>query len=276
MLCTEDLPWLIGTPASRKSRFRFWIRTLNRSKTLRWILINSFPEESSFPSENYSEDNCQEDALLFPIEPLFKPILNKTPSFWEEDRSCLKWLDTQNPGSVVYVSFGSWVGPIGEQKVNSLAHGLEYSKSPFLWVLGPTCHEGLPVGYLERISKQGKVVSWAPQMGVLQHKAVGSFLTHCGWNSTVEAIKCKKKLLCYPIAGDQFVNCTYIVKVWKIGIRIHKFGYKEIEEGVKRVMEDDEMNLRLTELNKRVMGVDATSRAMGNLTAFIEDLMKME
>ncbi|KAK9285269.1 hypothetical protein L1049_024459 [Liquidambar formosana] len=272
MLNTEELPWLIGTLATRKSRFKFWTRTLDRSRTLPWLLVNSFPEGCN---ENESMESSRDYPHVFPVGPLNKLAVAKNPSFWEEDMSCLDWLDKQKPASVVYVSFGSWVGPIGEGKVKNLALGLESSGQPFLWVLGPAWREGLPAGYVERVSKQGQMVSWAPQMEVLQHKAVGCYLTHCGWNSTMEAIQCQKRLLCYPVAGDQFVNCAYIVEVWKIGVKMNGFERKDVEEGVRRVMEDNEMNNKLMRLNEKTMGDAASSRVMANLTDFIDDLKKL-
>jgi UDP:flavonoid glycosyltransferase YjiC (YdhE family) len=139
-------------------------------------------------------------------------------------------------------------------------------------VLQSAWREGLPVGYLERVKMQGKVVSWAPQMEVLQHKAVGCYLTHCGWNSTMEAIQCQKPLLCCPVAGDQFINDKYIVEVWRIGVKLSGFGQKDFEEGLRKVMEDGEMKSRLRRLYDRTMGEEANLGAMSNLATFVDDL----
>ncbi|XWS36807.1 hypothetical protein CRYUN_Cryun20dG0117500 [Craigia yunnanensis] len=271
MLSPEDLLWLIGTQASRKARFKFWNRTLERSRTLRWLLVNSFPKE--FIDDDHS--SLAENPIVFPVGPLSKPSLTmKNLSFWEEDISCLDWLDKQKPDSVLYISFGSWVSPIGDSKIKSLALTLEALRRPFVWVLAYSWRQGLPNGYLERVSKQGKVVSWAPQLQVLRHKAVGLYLTHCGWNSTMEAIQCQKRLLCYPVAGDQFINCKYIVKVWKIGVKINGFGQKDVEEALRKVTEDGEMKERLTRLYQRSMGEEASSRVVANLKAFLLDSTK--
>ncbi|XP_022760089.1 UDP-glycosyltransferase 82A1-like [Durio zibethinus] len=270
LLSTEDLPWLIGTQASRKARFKFWIRTLERSRTLRWLLVNSFSQE--FIDD---DDDPDENPIVFPVAPLSRPsLMVKNPSFWEVDISCLDWLDKQKPNSVLYISFGSWVSPIGDSKMNSLALTLEALRRPFIWVLADVWRQGLPNGYLERVSKQGKVVSWAPQLQVLQHKAVGFYLTHCGWNSTMEAIQCQKRLLCYPVAGDQFINCKYIVEVWKIGVKIFGLGQKDVEEALEKVTEDDEMKERLMRLYQRTMGEEAGSRVVANLKAFLLDSTK--
>ncbi|PON77624.1 UDP-glucuronosyl/UDP-glucosyltransferase [Trema orientale] len=268
MLSTEELPWLIGTADARKARFKFWTRTLARSRTLQWVLANSFPYEDD------DENSNQELPLVLPIGPLSKISTTKNPSLWEEDDSCLKWLDKQRPNSVIYISFGSWVSPIGESKVKSLAMALESLGHFFIWVLGNSWRTGLPAGFAERVSGRGKIVSWAPQMEVLKHRSVGFYLTHCGWNSTMEAVQSQKRLLCYPIAGDQFVNCNYVVKVWRIGVRINGLGVKDVEEGLRKVVEDKEMGQRLKKMYERTMGDEACFRATCNLEAFAAFLQK--
>ncbi|KAJ1383853.1 UDP-glucuronosyl/UDP-glucosyltransferase [Sesbania bispinosa] len=279
IVSTEDLPWLIGSVASRKARFKFWIRTLERSRTLKWLFVNSFPDESKLElHQTQLVNKCSQGCpRVLPIAPIFSHQLTKNLNFLEEDSSCLKWLANQKANSVVYVSFGSWVSPIGDTKLKNLALALEASGRPFIWVLRSTWSEGLPIGFLERVFKQGRgrVVSWAPQTEILQHKSVGCFITHCGWNSTLEALQCQKKLLCYPVAGDQFVNCVYIVQVWRVGLRLHGLGQKDVEEGLVKVMDDKEMGTRLRKLYERIMGMQGDNkRGAFMLKAFVEDLKK--
>lgn len=281
IVSTEDLPWLIGTVDARKARFRFWIRTLERSRTLKWLLVNSFPDETKLELQSHELPNNKGSQgvcpIALPIAPICRDQITKSLSFWEEDLSCLKWLATQKANSVVYISFGSWVSPIGEPKLKSLALALEASGRPFIWVLRSTWREGLPVGLLDRVSKQdrGRIVSWAPQLKILQHKSVGCFITHCGWNSTLEALQSQKKLLCYPVAGDQFVNCAFIVQVWRVGLKLNGLGQKDVEEGLAKVMEDKEMDIRLMKLCERIMGMQGDSkRGALMVKAFLEDMEK--
>lgn len=291
-LMTEDLPWLIGSATSRKGRFKFWTRTMDRCRSLRWLLVNSFPEEhctnnvellDQFIKDGcwkaHDKDNSNRDyPMIFPVGPMSKltvaPVA-RNPSFWEEDHSCLDWLDMQDLGSVIYVSFGSWVGPIGEDNVRSLALSLEALGQPFIWALSPTWRDGLPGGYTERVADHGKVVPWAPQLEILQSEAVGCYLTHCGWNSTVEAIQCQKRLVCYPVAGDQYVNCKYIVEVWRIGVRIGGFGEEQVAGCLRKAMEDKEMGRRVRELHERTMGEEACLKLAGTFRGFTDDVKKM-
>ncbi|CAI0402501.1 unnamed protein product [Linum tenue] len=277
-LSTDDLPWLIGSPAARKARFKFWTKTLNRSTTLQCLLVNSSPGGGQ-PDEFHQHQQPQ----VLQIGPLISqqtPIADNssnhvTFSFWEQDSSCLQWLATQKPNSVLYISFGSWVGPIGEPKVRALATSLEAIGIPFLWVLGPTWRQGLPRGFEHdlSVSHRGRVVTWAPQMEVLRHGAVGCYLTHCGWNSTVEAVQCRKRMLCFPVAGDQFVNCRYIVEKWRVGVELSGFGRQELEEGLEKVMGDGEMNGKLESLYELSLGKEAKCSAIANLNAFVHLLI---
>ncbi|KAK8339545.1 hypothetical protein V6Z11_A08G041500 [Gossypium hirsutum] len=114
---------------------------------------------------------------------------------------CIKWLDIQPVGSVLFVSFGS-SGTLSRNQVSELAMGLEMSKQRFLWVIttpNDTIANAtyinvdtqkdddpfmfLPKGFVERTKERSLVVgSWVPQARVLNHGSTGGFLTHCGWN----------------------------------------------------------------------------------------------
>ncbi|KAG2306580.1 hypothetical protein Bca52824_026328 [Brassica carinata] len=272
LLYAGDLLWLIGTPSAQKGRFEFWQRTLERAESLRWILVNSFKDE--YERELINKDNNNRNPQILYVGPLHNQgatidkTLTKNPSFWEEDRSCLGWLQEQKPNSVIYISFGSWVSPIGESKIRTLALALEASGRPFIWALNRVWQEGLPPGFVHRVKNQGRIVPWAPQVEVLKNDSVGCYVTHCGWNSTMEAVASCRRLVCYPVAGDQFVNCRYIVDVWKIGVRISGFEEKEVEDGLRKVMEDEEMGERLKKLRDKAMGNESRVCLDNSFTIF--------
>ncbi|KAH9620933.1 hypothetical protein KSS87_010174 [Heliosperma pusillum] len=271
----EDLPWLIGTQSAKIARFKFWARTMERSKLLGCILINSFSDETQngINSSKWASNQIY-GPKIYPIGPLKSNRCCESPSFWKEDESCLDWLDQQKPNSVVYISFGSWVSPIGEAKVRNLALSLEELRKPFIWVLGLSWRNGLPKGYMERIGNFGKIVAWAPQLVVLKHKAIGCYLTHCGWNSTMEAIECRKTMLCFPVAGDQFLNCEYIVNVWGIGVKMNAVCFADLSDGINRVMEDWSMKKRIEELKEKVMGEEAIVKIKNDMLFFVNDVMR--
>jgi pathogen-inducible salicylic acid glucosyltransferase len=72
---------------------------------------------------------------------------------------------------------------------------------------------------VEETSEKGLVVRWCPQLEVLAHDAVGCFVTHCGWNSTLEAFSLGVPMVRVPYWSDQSTNAKYIMDVWKMGLK---------------------------------------------------------
>ena len=114
--------------------------------------------------------------------------------------ACMKWLDKMETGSVIYAAFGSLVAQ-GEEQMEELTLGLKNSNCHFLWVVRETEQKKLPINFLHEKSEKGLVVSWCPQLEVLAHKAIGCFMTHCGWNSTLEALSLGVPMVAMPQSG---------------------------------------------------------------------------
>ncbi|GMN73705.1 hypothetical protein TIFTF001_055373, partial [Ficus carica] len=150
---------------------------------------------------------------------------------------CLSWLDKQPQGSVLYVSFGSG-GTLSQEQMTELALGLGMSATRFLWVVkNPHDEEAsaayfnmesnkdpfdyLPKGFLERTRDVGLVVSsWAPQVPILSHSSTGGFLSHCGWNSTLESIVHGVPLIAWPLYAEQRTNAVLLAEDVKVAIRV--------------------------------------------------------
>ncbi|KAJ8557632.1 hypothetical protein K7X08_003257 [Anisodus acutangulus] len=151
------------------------------------------------------------------------PSLLSSNSLWEEDQSSIKWLDAQPVGSVIYVSFGSLI-VASKEEILEFWHGLLNSEVKYLWVLRPNILREGKTDYkfmkdlAEGCQKNGYIVSWAPQKKILAHPAIGGFLTHSGWNSTMESIVEGKPMICWPHNVDQRVNSRLVNKLWKIGL----------------------------------------------------------
>lgn len=131
--------------------------------------------------------------------------------------ACIKWLDHKPKGSVVYVSFGSMAG-LSEAQTEELAWGLRDSGSYFMWVVRAPEQDKLPKGFVDT-SEKGLIVTWCPQLQVLTHEAVGCFLTHCGWNSTLEAVSLGVPMIAMPLWTDQITTAKHIKDVWKMGLK---------------------------------------------------------
>nr|XP_043631824.1 anthocyanidin 3-O-glucosyltransferase 5-like [Erigeron canadensis] len=187
----------------------------------------------------------------------------------------IEWLDKQPEESVTYVSFGSG-GTISAKQIEELAWGLELSQQRFIWVVRPPCGHAsdgsffrpgdldgpgcptsfFPKGFLSRIQKVGFIVlSWAPQVEILNHKSVGGFLTHCGWNSTLESITSGVPMITWPLYAEQNMNATMLVEELEIAVRPEVLptkkvvGRDEIEKMV-RVLMDSEKGKEMREKAK--------------------------
>ncbi|XP_031497614.1 7-deoxyloganetin glucosyltransferase-like isoform X1 [Nymphaea colorata] len=162
-------------------------------------------------------------------------------SLWKEEDGCLEWLDEQGEGTVVYVNFGS-ITVMSPHQLVEFAWGLANSNYPFLWIIRPDLVQGeaalLPKEFLAETRKRGRLASWCPQQEVLSHPSVGVFLTHSGWNSTVESICGGVPMLCWPFFAEQTTNCRFTCTEWEMGMEMDSdVRRKEIEGQVREMME---------------------------------------
>ncbi|WCJ18200.1 UDP-Glycosyltransferase superfamily protein [Euphorbia peplus] len=132
---------------------------------------------------------------------------------------CLSWLDMQPSKSVAYIGFGT-VSALPEKEMIALAEAIEYSKMPFLWALNDNFKENLPNGFVERTSKQGKIVPWTPQTLVLAHDSVVVHISHGGYNSVCESIVYGVPMICRPIFADQMTIARMAEVGWGIGVNV--------------------------------------------------------
>uniref|UniRef100_A9X3L7 Glycosyltransferase n=1 Tax=[Ixeris] dentata var. albiflora TaxID=190261 RepID=A9X3L7_9ASTR len=127
---------------------------------------------------------------------------------------CMGWLNNKPKGSVVYVSFGSY-GELGVAQMEEIAWGLNESSVNYLWVVRETEKEKLPKSFLAN----GLIVEWCRQLEVLAHEAVGCFVTHCGFNSSLETISLGVPVVAIPQWTDQTTNAKCLEDIWGVGIR---------------------------------------------------------
>lgn len=164
---------------------------------------------------------------IYQIGPLIPHglLLSPSPKPANPDSSSyLSWLDSQPESSVLYVSLGSFLS-ISDSQMEEISIALIESKVKFLWVSREERHLCVD-------EDAGFVLPWCDQLGVLCHASVGGFLTHCGWNSTLEAVYAGVPMITFPLFWDQKPNSKLVVDDWKIGIRVKE----EEEEVVEREM----------------------------------------
>ncbi|KAG6732904.1 hypothetical protein I3843_01G192500 [Carya illinoinensis] len=285
LLGIDDLPSFLCDTDSYPAFLTLVLNQFSNIQEANWILCNTFDMledeimtwmASQWPVKTIGPaipsvylDKRLEDDKEYGLN-LFKPDAD----------ACMKWLDTKETGSVIYASFGSLVA-LGEEQMEEVAWGLKNSNCYFLWVVRESEEKKLPSNFLQETAEKGLVVSWCPQLEVLAHEAAGCFMTHCGWNSTLEALSLGVPLVAMPQWTDQTTNAKFIVDVWKVGVRI-KLDEKgiatkeEIEMCIKEVMEGErgkEMkknSMRWKELAKEA--VDEGGSSDKNIVEFVAKL----
>ncbi|KAK3224055.1 hypothetical protein Dsin_011080 [Dipteronia sinensis] len=240
------------------------------------VLVNTWEDLESKSLEALRDTNMLghiAKAPVYPIGPLIRPV-GPPPVLGNDD--VLDWLDKQPAESVLYVSFGSG-GTLSSKQMIELACGLELSQQRYIWVVRPpsdsdasgsylTAEKGpagfsdyLPDGFLNRTHNVGLMVPmWAPQAQILGHPSIGGFLSHCGWNSTLESIVNGVPMIAWPLYAEQKLNAAMLTEEFEIAVRSKEWPSSEkilerdeIEMMVRRIMVDkegDEMRHRVKQL----------------------------
>ncbi|OVA15426.1 UDP-glucuronosyl/UDP-glucosyltransferase [Macleaya cordata] len=199
------------------------------------IIVNSFSElESVYLDHLRKRDNdLGYNGRVWAVGPLLPPDddnvgpTERGGSGSVATNDLLRWLDTCPDNSVAYVCFGSQA-VLTNKQMEGLAAGLECTGARFLWCVKEatkghveTGYGKVPAGFEDRTAGRGMVIrGWAPQLLILRHRAVGSFLTHCGWNSVLEGLSTGVVMLAWPMQADQFSNATLLVDQMKVAVKV--------------------------------------------------------
>ncbi|KVH99304.1 UDP-glucuronosyl/UDP-glucosyltransferase [Cynara cardunculus var. scolymus] len=147
----------------------------------------------------------------------------------------LVWLNKKPDNSTVYICFGSRF-TLSENQMSALACALELSNVNFILCekADDSSSSLIPSGFESRVAGRGFIVKgWAPQLAILRHKAVGSFVTHCGWNSILEAVAAGVMMLTWPMGADQYANAKLLVDQLGIGKRVCEGGPESVPDSVE-------------------------------------------
>ncbi|XP_031254234.1 anthocyanidin 3-O-glucosyltransferase 2-like [Pistacia vera] len=302
-----EVPSLINPFPTRVLPSAYWEKPMilfeltRRFRRAKGIVVNSFIELESYAINSFSNG----ETNIPPVYPV-GPILNLNGDSIDlglggskTKAEIMEWLDDQPPLSVVFLCFGS-MGSFDEDQVKEIAYALEQSGQRFLWSLRQPRPKGqsgaprdytnltdvLPEGFLDRTVGIGKVIGWAPQVSILAHKAIRGFVSHCGWNSTLESIWFGVPIATWPMYAEQQFNAFEMVIELGLAVEI-KMDYRkseenqtivrsrEIEKGIKKLIEDE------NETRKRVEEMSEKSRkamieggsSFTSLGCFIDDVM---
>ncbi|XP_055351497.1 uncharacterized protein LOC129597834 [Paramacrobiotus metropolitanus] len=219
-------------------------------KCAKGILFNSFEKiEPTAMQELQKIPELQDKSLMF-----VGPLIRTQRNLHHEIESgfpakVMQWMNRQKEQSVVYCSFGS-IAVASKEQLIEIGNALLETQRPFIWALRPFQQEHLPdtfqrTNYDDNVSLSAKylIVPWASQKSLLAHRAIALFISHCGWNSTLEAVHCGVPLIAWPMFGDQHFNAKLVEQVG-IGVAIPATGMmnarlvpaQEISETVERVI----------------------------------------
>ncbi|KAJ8645456.1 hypothetical protein MRB53_007204 [Persea americana] len=239
----------------KNERYSLFVSHGRRFREVDGLIVNTFGELEPTALKSIANGECMPDhhptLPVYPVGPLLA-LDNKSQD--PETSQLMEWLDKQPHSSVIFLCFGNW-GSFSVPQLKEMALGLERSGHRFLWSL--RCRsstdldlkEILPDGFLDRTKGQGLVFqSWAPQVAILGHVAVGGFVSHCGWNSTLESIWFGVPILAWPLYAEQKLNAFQLVKDYGLAVGLsmdyEKDGWvsaEEVEKGVRSLMgESDE------------------------------------
>ncbi|KAB2628938.1 7-deoxyloganetin glucosyltransferase-like [Pyrus ussuriensis x Pyrus communis] len=274
----RDIPTFFRTTDPKDIMLEFLRVEIGRYHRASAFILNTF----------YAFEHEVLDALSTLLPPIYSvgPLhlqLNQIPAenelksigsnLWTEEPECLEWLDSKEPNSVVYVNFGS-ITVMTEEQLTEFAWGLANSNQTFLWVIRPDLVGGesavVPSEFSEETKERSLVASWCLQQEVLSHPAIGGFLTHSGWNSTLESVCGGVPMVCWPVFADQQMNCRFSCKEWGIGMEIEGDVKRDYIEGlVRKLMEGEEgKEMRKKALEWKRLATEATTSPNG--TSFVD------
>ncbi|KAF5448174.1 hypothetical protein F2P56_028730 [Juglans regia] len=263
------------------------------------VVVNSFYELEPAYANHYIKVLGRKAWHIGPVSLCNKDVEDKGQRGNEssiDKHECLKWLNAKNSDSVVYICFGS-LANLTNSQLMEIAMGLEASEQQFIWVVKKGKDEKeeedwLPKGFEKRMEGKGLIIrGWAPQVLILDHEAIGGFVTHCGWNSTLEGVTAGVPMVTWPMFSEQFYNEKLVTEVLKIGVPVgadrryldmmgndaYSIKKEAIENAVRRIImvseEAKEMRSRakaLGEMARRAMEKGGSSYS--DLNALIEEL----
>jgi len=287
----KDLPSYIQTTDHDAISFKFCMEETERAIKASAIILHTFD------ALEHDLLNALKSIFSFvhsigPLQLLLNHISKKDESesigynLWKEESECLKWLDSKELGSVIYVNFGS-IASIPQEQLEELGWGLVNSHHDFLWIIRPDLVMGdksdsvsLPPELTAGIKERGLIVAWCPQEEVLNHRSVGGFMTHCGWNSTIESLSAGVPMICWPFFADQPTNCRYACTEWEVGLEIRgEVKRDEVEKVVRELMRGEKGKrmkskaMEWRELAEKATGSDGSS--IENLNNLVNKLFSM-
>ncbi|KDP24999.1 hypothetical protein JCGZ_23982 [Jatropha curcas] len=259
------------------------------------VVVNSFYELEQAYADHYRNVLGRTARHIGPVSISNRGMEDKAQRGKEasiDEHECLKWLNSKKPNSVIYICFGS-SSNFSDSQLKEIAIALEAAGQKFIWVVTRNKNsegneeEWLAEGFEKKMEGKGLIIrGWAPQVLILEHEAIGAFVTHCGWNSTLEGVTSGKPMVTWPVFAEQFFNEKLVTEVLKIGIGV---GAKEIvrlrgdyikreaiEKAINRVMageEAEEMRSRARQCGEMArQAIEEGGSSYSDFNALVQEL----
>ncbi|KAF8400435.1 hypothetical protein HHK36_013733 [Tetracentron sinense] len=112
-----------------------------------------------------------------------------------------------------------WID-LSHKQLDEVAFGLEMSEHGFIWVVRSRTWNP-PSEIEKKMMERGLIVrEWVDQRRILAHKAIGGFLSHCGWNSVLESLSMGVPILAWPMVAEQHLNAKFLVEELKVAEQV--------------------------------------------------------
>ncbi|KAF8079980.1 hypothetical protein N665_0984s0002 [Sinapis alba] len=248
------------------------------------ILVNSFQE-----LEQEAFSSVLDNFKIVPVGPLITTRADDS----EVGDEYIQWLDTKADSSVLYISFGT-LAVLSKKQLAEVCKALIESRRPFLWVIadksfrneedGEEKEEDSIKSFRQELDEIGMVVSWCNQFSVLKHRSIGCFVTHCGWNSTLESVVAGVPVVAFPLWLDQMTNAKLLEECWRTGVRVMEKKEEEevvVESGeirrcIEEVMEENAEEFRRNAARWRDLAAETVREggsSFNHLKAFVDEHM---
>ncbi|CAI0544464.1 unnamed protein product [Linum tenue] len=219
----RDVPSFVNAPEAYPAYFAMVVNQFSNTDKADHVLINTYYE-----LEKEALDTMSKVCPVLAIGPTVPSIYldNRIPNddeygvdlFTLQRSTATTWITTKPPNS--------------------------RTNHPFIWVIRDTELAKLPHTFVHDLGDSALVVNWAPQVEILASGKVGCFFTHCGWNSTIEALSLGIPMVAFPQWTDQPPNAKLVEDVWRAGVRVtvEEDGMargEELERCLREVMEGE-------------------------------------
>ncbi|MCL7030308.1 hypothetical protein MKW94_001509 [Papaver nudicaule] len=261
------------------------------------VLVNSFYELEPAYADYYRNVMGRRAWQIGPVSLRNKNPVDKAQRGKQsavDEHYVLNWLDSKEPNSVLYISFGS-TSRMNNAQLLEIALALEEQNFAFVWVIRTTKNSVessfLPECFEEKMKGKGLIIKeWAPQVLILEHPSIGGFMTHCGWNSTLEGVCAGVPMITWPLFAEQLHNENLVTQVLKTGIRVGTQKWNlwfetedvsakkdEIEKAINQLMGDGEEAKEMRSKAKELGGLARKAVEVGGssyteFTSLLEEL----